>query len=79
VATLRSRAPGSAIASTPNAISAIPRAMRSPTGLGSVLTIRHAARSGSLTSIGRITDAAAAASTAPAPAISHPVVRRSPR
>ena len=55
------------------------RASRSPVVCGSVVAIRHAARSGPSISIGLISDAAAAATTAPAPVSTQPNARRSPR
>jgi hypothetical protein len=60
-------------------MSAQARVSRSGGANGSVVAIRHAARSGASTATGRRSDWAAAATTAPAPASSQPVVRRSPR
>ena len=70
---------GCAITRTPAAISATARTTRSHRASGSVTSTRHPLRSVASISTGRMTDATAAAMTAPAPAITQPQVRRSDR
>ena len=77
--TICSAVSGCAMTSAPRTINAAIRATRSQMPAGSVVAIRQPARSGPSMSIGRIIDAAAAATIAPAPASSQPNVRRSPR
>ena len=63
----------------PTATRATPRSTRSAGRAGSVATQPAARRSGALSSTGRISEAAAAATTAPEPARIQAAVRRSPR
>ena len=74
-----SAASGRVIRRRPAATSVAARTSRSVVVCGSVVAIRHAARSGPSISIGAISDAAAAATTAPAPVRTQPNARRSPR
>ena len=72
---------GCQIRSAPAATSAAPRSARRAGDRGSEPAIRHARRSGSSISIGRVSDVAAAATTAPSPrsAIRPRVGRRGTR
>ena len=55
------------------------RSARSPRRCGSVVAIRHARATGASNVSGSMSDAAAAAMIAPAPATTNPRLRRSPR
>ena len=70
---------GSATTSTPAAMSATARSARSHGRCGSVVAMRHARATGASNVSGSMSDAAAAAMIAPAPATTKPRLRRSPR
>ncbi len=79
VAATCTTASGLTTTSTPAAMSPTARATRQSGRTGSVATTRHATASGRPRPTGLMTDAAAAAITAPQAASSHANVRRSPR